>query len=115
MSSRKKILAFVAAVALAMPAFAQEKPAPKENEEVKMAPRANQVRGDEITPAQQAAVEKGLSYLASKQARNGSFGGGYGSAAGHAGITALGGLAFMAAGNLPGRGKYGDNVQTALR
>jgi prenyltransferase beta subunit len=99
---------------LAMPACAQEKPAAKKEAEEKMAARANQVRGDEINGAQQAAVERGLSYLASKQARNGSFGGGYGSAAGHAGITALGGLAFMSAGNLPGRGKYGDNVQKAL-
>jgi prenyltransferase beta subunit len=114
MSRCKKFLVMCAAVAMAMPAIAQEKPAPKETDEAKMAARANQVRGDEITPAQQAAVDKGLAYLASKQARNGSFGGGYGSAAGHAGITALGGLAFMAAGNLPGRGKYGDNVQKAL-
>src|SRR5438128_3537010 len=114
MSRCKKLLVMLASATLAMPAFGQEKPAPRENDEAKMAARANQVRGDEITPAQQAAVEKGLAYLASKQARNGSFGGGYGSAAGHAGITALGGLAFMAAGNLPGRGKYGDNVQKAL-
>ena len=46
MSSCKKLLVVVAAVALAMPVFAQEKPAPKENEEVKMAARANQVRGE---------------------------------------------------------------------
>ena len=30
------------------------------------------------------------------------------------GVTALSGLAFMSAGNLPGRGKYGDNVQKAV-
>src|SRR3954464_6984935 len=114
MSRCKKFLVMCAAAAMTMPAMAQEKPVPKENEELKIAARANQVKGDEITDAQQVAVQKGLAYLASKQARNGSFGGGYGSAAGHAGITALGGLAFMAAGNLPGRGKYGDNVQKAL-
>src|SRR5205823_10567380 len=66
------------------------------------------VRGDEITPQQQAAVDKGLAWLASRQARDGSYGGdGMGR---HAGITGLAGLAFMQAGNLPGRGKYGDNV-----
>ena len=32
----------------------------------------------------------------------------------HAGITALAGLAFMSAGNLPGRGKYGKQVQKCL-
>jgi hypothetical protein len=74
--------------------------------------RPNQVRGDEITPKQQAAVEKGLTWLASHQARDGSFGGG--GLGRHAGITALAGLAFMQNGNLPGRGKYGENVQRAL-
>ncbi len=74
--------------------------------------RPNQVRGDEITPAQQAAVEKGLAWLASHQGKDGSFGGqGMGR---HAGITALAGLAFMQAGNLPGRGKYGESVQGCL-
>jgi len=76
--------------------------------------RPNEVRGDEITPEQHAAVEAGLRYLAQKQMRNGAFGSNYGSVSGHAGITALGGLAFMSAGNLPGRGKYGENVQKCL-
>jgi hypothetical protein len=70
--------------------------------------RPNVVRGDEITPAQQLAVERGLAFLASRQAANGSYGGdGMGQ---QAAITALAGLAFMEAGNLPGRGKYGENV-----
>ena len=77
-----------------------------------LAPRPNQVRGDEITPAQRTAVDKGLAWLAAHQGRDGSFGGG--GLGRHAGITALAGLAFMQAGNLPGRGKYGDNVQRAL-
>ena len=78
------------------------------------AQRPNQVRGDEITPQQQAAVEKGLEYLASHQAANGSFGSSYGESDGHAGITALAGLAFMSSGSLPGRGKYGENVAKCL-
>jgi hypothetical protein len=74
--------------------------------------RPNEVTGQEITPAQQQAVEKGLAYLAGRQQRDGSFIG-YGTQ-GHAGITALAGLAFMSQGSLPGRGKYGDQVQKCL-
>src|SRR5258708_5353530 len=82
--------------------------------EIGISARPNQVRGDEITAGQRAAVEKGLSWLASKQAADGSFGtngGGYGA---QSAITGLAGLAFMSAGNLPGRGKYGDQVQKAV-
>ena len=39
-----------------------------------MGERPGVVRGDEITPAQQAAVERGLERLASRQQRDGSFG-----------------------------------------
>jgi hypothetical protein len=67
----------------------------------------NQVTGDEITDAQRQAVDKGLAWLAGRQAPDGGF-------QGHAGITALCGLAFMEQGNLPGRGKYGANVQKCL-
>src|ERR1700728_972895 len=67
----------------------------------------------EITPEQTQAVERGLEYLASRQNAEGSFGnsGAYGATAA---ITALSGIAFMADGNLPGRGKYGDNVRKAV-
>lgn len=73
-----------------------------------LAEQPNVVRGDEITENQKLAVEKGLAWLASKQAKDGSYTAGGGG--GHAGITGLAGLAFMQAGNLPGRGKYGENV-----
>ena len=79
-----------------------------------MAERPGIVRGDEITEKQQATVAKGLEYLASRQQRDGSFGSqgqGFGATSG---ITGLAGLAFMQAGNLPGRGKYGENVQRAV-
>jgi prenyltransferase beta subunit len=68
---------------------------------------------NEITSEQQAAVEKGLEYLASQQTAEGSFGNSvsYGATAA---ITALSGIAFMADGNLPGRGKYGENVRKAV-
>ena len=74
---------------------------------------ANVVRGDELDAAQRKAVAAGLAWLAQHQGADGSFGGmGLGK---HAGITALGALAFMEAGNLPNRGQYGENVARALR
>src|SRR3954447_25509759 len=69
----------------------------------KLAQQPNQVRGDEITPKQQESVRKGLAWLAAHQQRDGAFGAG-GQSGKHAGITALAGIAFMQAGNLPGRG-----------
>ena len=78
-----------------------------------VAAHANVVRGDEINDAQRRAVAHGLAWLAAHQGPDGSFGGqGLGK---HAGITALGGIAFMEAGNLPNRGQYGENVARALR
>ncbi len=72
----------------------------------------NLVRGDELNERQKLAVERGLAWLAQRQGEGGAFSGrGY---SGHAGITALAGIAFMQAGNLPGRGKYGREVQQCL-
>ena len=68
----------------------------------------NQVNGDEINDAQKDAVEKGLAWLASRQATDGGYDD-------HAGITALCGLAFMEQGNLPGRGKYAANVSKCMQ
>jgi hypothetical protein len=100
-----------AIVIASAPCFARaESPAV---EKPSVAAHANQVVGNEITPAQQRGVERGLAWLAEHQAADGSFGGqGMGK---HAGITALAGLAFMEAGNLPNRGKYGENVTRALK
>src|SRR5688572_12371462 len=77
-----------------------------------LAANPNQVVGNEITPAQQRSVARALEYLATVQQRDGSFTAS--GTQGHAGITALAGIAFMAEGNLPGRGKYGENVQKCL-
>src|SRR5438128_2408183 len=38
-----------------------------------LAPTPSLVRGDEITPQQQASVERGLAWLAAHQQRNGAF------------------------------------------
>ena len=66
----------------------------------------------EITPQLQRSVDKGLTYLANQQQADGSFGADrYGR---HVGITALACLAFMAHGDLPGRGAYGAVVDGGL-
>lgn len=88
-------------------AFAQDKPTPVPD---KPAPAKSEVRGDEITPELERTIARGLEALARRQRDDGSFNGGGADVA----ITALGGIAFMADGNLPGRGKYGQNVQRAL-
>ena len=72
------------------------------------------VRPDMVTPETEQAIQKGLAYLARTQARNGcwrseAMGGVYPTA-----MTALGGLAMMAAGNTPSEGEYADNVRRAV-
>jgi hypothetical protein len=90
--------------------FAADKPAEGTAKKIGIAAQPNQVRGDEITPQCQVAIEKGLAFLKMRQAKNGSWSEG----SSGAGITGLGGLAMMSGGNLPGRGKYGDEVQRAV-
>jgi hypothetical protein len=66
----------------------------------------------EITPESQACVDKGLTYLATLQAKDGSFGNDRSGQT--VGVTALACLAFMAHGDLPGRGTYGPQVEKGL-
>ncbi len=68
----------------------------------------------EITPRVDAAVNKGLAWLAERQKPDGSFGSGshYGR---HVGITGLACMAFMCDGHLPGRGAYGHVVGNGLK
>jgi hypothetical protein len=83
-------------------------PAPGE----KIVTAQNNALENEITPALEQAVERGLESLAREQNEDGSFGGGRYQK--NVAVTALACLAFMADGNLPGRGPYGDKVQRGL-
>lgn len=65
-----------------------------------------------ITPATQDAIDHGLGYLARMQNEDGSFG--TGPHRGNIAITSLSGLAFMAGGHQPGRGRYGSVVRRAV-
>jgi len=67
----------------------------------------------EVTDELDAAVELGLAHLASLQNEDGSFNSNrYGGA--HVGVTAICSLAFMANGQLPDRGEYGQVVAKGL-
>lgn len=58
-----------------------------------------------------AALGRGHAYLARNQAADGQFAGQMG---GNVAVVSLAGLAWIAAGSLPGRGPYGDSVSRAV-
>lgn len=64
----------------------------------------------EITPEQVAAVERGLEWLARQQTQSGAVGQSCSVA-----FTGIAGLAFLASGSTPSRGKYAPNLRSALR
>src|SRR3954469_13474707 len=63
---------------------------------------------DEITPQSEAALDRGLAWLAKNQGSEGSWG------SNDLGLVSMGSLAFMAAGHSPGRGKYGRELERAI-
>jgi hypothetical protein len=73
----------------------------------------NNALADEMTPEMEAAVARGMAWLAARQNADGSFGEQrqWGPSVA---ITALSGIALMADGHLPDRGAYGDQVSKAL-
>lgn len=66
-----------------------------------------------ITRPTQEAIDQGLAFLARNQHADGSYG--TNQHRGNVAITSLAGLAFMAGGHQPGRGRYGRSVTSALR
>ncbi len=66
-------------------------------------------QGDwEITPQSEQALARGLQWLARNQGPEGNW------QSNDLGLVGTGMLAFMSAGHLPGRGRYGENVQRAM-
>jgi hypothetical protein len=67
-----------------------------------------------IAPETQAAIERGLDWLVRNQASDGSWrnAGGYGSYP--AAMTGLAGMALLASGSTPTRGRHYDNVRRAV-
>lgn len=65
-----------------------------------------------VTPETRQAIDRALAYLAQHQREDGSFGAtGYEA---NPAICALTGMAFLSAGNTPGRGPYGQNVRRCV-
>ncbi len=112
------IVTFLAAPTLtgeeraASPAHAAQD-APRQQQPPARPPTAeNRPIENELTEEAHLAIGRGFRYLASQQNEDGSFGRGrYGR---NVGITALAAIAFMADGNLPGRGPYAEQVERAL-
>ena len=65
-----------------------------------------------VTKDAQRSINRGLTWLSSRQHDNGSFGptGSYGQ---NVAVTALSGMAFLSSGSTPGRGPYGLHTQRA--
>src|SRR5690349_24888143 len=73
---------------------------------------ANPVRAEQLAPEYQAAVKKGLEWVAKQQHRDGHWeanGGQYPSA-----MTALGGMVLLMEGSTLREGKYCDNIRRAV-
>lgn len=79
---------------------------------VSLAPAADTGDAAEMSPAAAAASKKGLTYLATTQRDDGSWGGGFGSTTGIVGACAL---AFMSAGHLPDRGEFGTHTARCVQ
>ncbi len=69
------------------------------------AQESGKVAADLVTSDAQTAIDGGLDYLAKHQGADGAFADKTGAA--NVAVTALAGLALLAGGQLPGRGKYG--------
>lgn len=75
-------------------------------------PDGSQSRGM-VTLSMEAAIEKGLAYLA-REGRRGQYGT-RSNYRGNVALSSLAGMAFLASGSQPGRGRYGKHITEALR
>lgn len=72
-------------------------------------PQVAFAEGDwETTPQAEAALERGLNWLARNQGAEGNW------ESNDLGLVSMGALAFLSAGHTPGRGKYGDALERAI-
>ncbi len=77
-------------------------------------PRRVETSGLElVTPETQKAIDTALTWMANRQHEDGSFGSGR-QYQRNVAVTSLAGMAFLAAGHTPGRGKFGKNVELAV-
>lgn len=75
-----------------------------------VAPRAARAEGEwEVTPASEAALQKGLAWLARNQGPQGNW------ESNDLGLVGLGSLAFLAAGHMPKHGRYGEPADRSLQ
>jgi len=103
-------LALAAVLILAPEALAAPAPSPAPAP-APATPPARQLLKQEITPAADRAIERGLAFLAQAQLDDGSVRSSYGR---NCAVTSLAGLAFLAGGHTPSRGLYGTHVRKAL-
>jgi hypothetical protein len=111
------------ALAVAVPAGAalQDTDAPKSDEAPIDAKRAESaIDYRELTADHLRRIDLGLEWLVTQQREDGAFGAAIGTAAGtpeahELACTGLAGLAFLAGGHLPGRGRYGRVLDRAIR
>jgi squalene cyclase len=88
-------------IAVASPLGAQQAPVDPERTAAQL-----------IKPQTQAAIDRGLAWLAGRQNDDGSFGGsGYSR---NVAVVSLAGMAFLSGGHTPGRGEYGQQLNRCV-
>ncbi|MBC7853070.1 MAG: terpene cyclase/mutase family protein [Pirellulaceae bacterium] len=72
----------------------------------------DRIAAELLKPATQQSIDRGLAWLGGRQVEDGSFKStGFGR---NAAVVALSGMAFLAGGNTPGRGEYGQHINRCI-